>query len=118
MQTPTMPWHTRGLHFSDRKLDPLVSHLFMGLERRRASDSDVFQLEMTRMGMESHYRQADDITSFQISSSWDRFTCERTGEALIRALLDDIRLVTLLKPDLDAEVELEFLDDLTNSLGT
>ncbi|KIK07879.1 hypothetical protein K443DRAFT_622386, partial [Laccaria amethystina LaAM-08-1] len=31
--------------------------------------------------------------------------CERTGEALIRALQDDIRLLTLLKSELDAEIE-------------
>ena len=37
--------------------------------------------------------------------------CERMGEALIQALLDDIQLLTLLKPDADADVELELLDD-------
>jgi hypothetical protein len=31
--------------------------------------------------------------------------CERIGEALIRALRDDIRLLTLLKSELDAEIE-------------
>jgi hypothetical protein len=41
--------------------------------------------------------------------------CERTGEALIQALRDDVRLLTLLKPELDAEDELELLDDRTNS---
>jgi hypothetical protein len=37
--------------------------------------------------------------------------CERTEEALIQALRDDIRLLTLLQPDVDAGVELELLDD-------
>ena len=39
---------------------------------------------------------------------------ERIGEALIQALRDDIRLLTLLKPD-DADVEPELLDDRHNS---
>ena len=41
--------------------------------------------------------------------------CERTRAALIQALRDDIRLLTLLKPKVDAEIELELLDDGTNS---
>jgi hypothetical protein len=41
--------------------------------------------------------------------------CERTVKALIQALRHDVRLLTLLKPELDAEVELELLDDRINS---
>ena len=37
----------------------------------------------------------------------------RTGEAL--ALRDDMRLLTLLRSKLDAEIELELLDECTNS---
>ena len=40
--------------------------------------------------------------------------CERNGEALIQALRDDIRLLTLLKPD-DADVEPELFDERHNS---
>ena len=41
--------------------------------------------------------------------------CERAGEPLFRALRNDVRLLILLRPELDAEVELELLDDRTNS---
>ena len=37
--------------------------------------------------------------------------CERTGEFLVQAQRDDARLLTFLKPDVDADVELELLDD-------
>jgi len=83
MQTPTMPWHARGLRFSDKRPDPFVSRLFMGLESRRASDSDGFRLEVTRMGMESHYRLADEIAPTQIFSSLGGFavrTAWRTSD--------------------------------------
>ena len=50
--------------------------------------------------------------------AWVDSQCERTGEALIQALPDDIRLLSLLKPDVDADVELELLDDRHNSLRT
>ncbi|KIK01530.1 hypothetical protein K443DRAFT_6819 [Laccaria amethystina LaAM-08-1] len=46
----------------------------MGFERQRASDSDGFRWEMTRMAMESHHRVANDITPSQIFSSWGGFT--------------------------------------------
>ena len=39
---------------------------------------------------------------------------ERNGEAPVQALRDDIRLLTLLKPD-GADVESELLDDRHNS---
>ena len=44
--------------------------------------------------------------------------CERTGELLIQALRGDIRLLTLLKSELDTQVELELLNDRTNLRGT
>ena len=36
--------------------------------------------------------------------------CERTGEALVQALRDGIRLLTFFKPDADADVESELLE--------
>ena len=41
--------------------------------------------------------------------------CERTGKALIQALRDDVRLLTLLKSELDVEIELELLNNHHNS---
>ena len=41
-----------------------------------------------------------------------------SGELLIQALRDHIRLLTLLKSKLDAEVELERLSDRTTLRGT
>ena len=41
--------------------------------------------------------------------------CERTGEALIQALRDDVRLLTLLKSELDVKVELGLLNTHHNS---
>ena len=43
--------------------------------------------------------------------------CERTGEALIEAVRDDVRLLTFLKSELDAEIELELLDNRHNLSG-
>jgi len=52
------------------------------------------------------------LRSFRV---WVDLQCERPGEPLIQALRDDARLLTLFKPELDAEVKLELLDDPTNS---
>ena len=84
MQMPTVPCHTRGLCFSDRQPDPFVSCLFMELGRRWASDSGAFRLDMTRIGMESLHRVADDITWWIRSANglknpWSKH-CETTSD--------------------------------------
>ena len=72
---------------------------------------------MSRMGMESPSRSRWYylIRSFRVGVYSQ---CERAGEPLIRALRNDVRFLILLRPELDAEVELELLDDRTNSWGT
>ncbi|KIJ90212.1 hypothetical protein K443DRAFT_15416 [Laccaria amethystina LaAM-08-1] len=80
------------LRFSVTRPDPFVSHL-----------SWVWNISEPQTRMEVSVGTGVDSP------------CERTGKALIQALRDDVRLLTLLKPELDAEVELELLDDRTNS---
>ncbi|EDQ99045.1 very hypothetical proline-rich protein [Laccaria bicolor S238N-H82] len=82
-----------------------------------SSTKDGFRSEMTWMGMESHCRLADDITPSDRSlRAGVDSQCERTGEA--GALRDDIRLLTFLDSEIDAEVELQLLDDCMDSRGT
>ena len=80
----------------------------MGLQCRRASDSDLFWLELTSMGE----MMLLPLRSLRGGADSQR---GRTGEALLQALRDNIRLLTLLKPELDSEIELELLDDRRNS---
>ena len=102
-----MPTTLHGLRFSDRQPVPFVSRFFRGLESRQALDSGGFRLEMTRMGLESHLRVADDI--IPTSSSLGGFAMRTDGETLIQALRDDVRRLTLLKPNIDIDVESELL---------
>ena len=46
--------------------------------------------------------------------AWVDSQCERIAESLVQALRDDVRLLTILKPDVDADVKLELLDDCHN----
>ena len=62
-------------------------------------------------GIESHHDVADDIAPLRSLPAGVDLQCERTGEALIQALQDDVRLLTLLKPKLDIEVEMKFLGE-------
>ena len=109
MQTATALYHFRGLLFSDRRPVPFVSSsLFMGLERRQASDSVGFSVGNDAEGMESNHRPLSDL--FELG--WFR---SANG---LEALRDDVRLLTLLKPELDVEVELKHLEDHHNLRGT
>ena len=67
--------------------------------------------------IESLHGVADDITPLKSLRAGD-LQCKRTREALIQTLRDDIRLRTLLKQALDAEIEMALLDDRTNTSGT
>ena len=63
-------------------------------------------------GIECHHHVAIDVTSLRslrAGVDW------RTDDKLWSALRDDIRLRALFKPDVNAEVELELLDDRHNS---
>ena len=63
-------------------------------------------------GIESHHRLTVAITFLRsLRAGGD----SRTDDKLWSALRDDIRLRTLFKPDVNAEVELELLDDCHNS---
>ena len=66
------------------------------------------------MGMESHHCVTDDITPFQVFSSLGGFAarrdCRISGPSATRR-----RLLTLLKFDVDADVEWKLLDDGHNS---
>ena len=63
-------------------------------------------------GIESHHHLAVDITFLR---SLQAGVDSRTDDKLWSALRDDIRLRTLFKSDVNAEVELELLDDCHNS---
>jgi len=67
------------------------------------------------MGMGDHYRLADDITPLRSLRAGVDSQCERTREALVQALRDDVRLLTLVKLELDAGIGLGLLGDLTDS---
>ncbi|KIJ94404.1 hypothetical protein K443DRAFT_110450, partial [Laccaria amethystina LaAM-08-1] len=51
----------------------------------------------------------------RMASAWVDSQCERTREALVQALRNDVRFLTLLKSNVDADVESELLDDCHNS---
>ncbi|KIK02410.1 hypothetical protein K443DRAFT_677651 [Laccaria amethystina LaAM-08-1] len=53
------------------------------------------------------------LRPLQFFQAWVDSQCEQTGEALIQALRDDVRLLTLLKSEPDAEIKLELLDERT-----
>ena len=66
------------------------------------------------MGMESHPRVVTILPPLSSLRAGVDSQCQRTGEALIQARRDDIRNLTLPKPDVDADVESELLDDRHN----
>ena len=104
------------MRFSGRWPVPFVGRLSTELEHRRALDSGGFRLEMTQMGMESHHRVVDDIAPSQISPSLGRFavrTARRSSDP--STARRHPTFLTFLKPDVDADVEFELLDDRHNS---
>ena len=86
----------------------------MELERRRVLDSDGLRLEVSQMGCRAPSRGRWYYLPLRSLRAGMDSQFERTG-ALIQTLRDDVRLLTFLKSDFDAEIELELLDNRHNS---
>ena len=82
----------------------------MGLEGRRASDSLVGK---DLNGIESCHRLA--ILPRRFTRAGVDSQCERTGEALVQALRDDVQPLTPLKAHFDVEIDLKLLNNQHNS---
>ena len=96
MQTLTVPWHTRGLPFSDGWPVLCFSHLFTALEHRQLH-IEWLLVGNTRMGMESPSYSGQYYSFRSLRAGVDS---QCAGEPLIRTVQNDFRLLTLLRPEL------------------